>query len=262
MSDLRNIIFLDIETCPTPHREDFIGRRGEWPEDTPPPGNYRKPETIEKWRTAQREDWAAKGEDAWRKTALSAADGGEILVLCAATYDERGDRYDFVGAATGERQVQISEDAALPSVTAAHMPDETELLSSWWAWVGRRVMAGAEWCGFNSDHFDLPHLWQRSWIRRLSPPPLPRRNARWDAMLEWWGGSRRGHDARISLDTICFALGLPRKPGDIDGSRVWDVWQKPGGHERVLEYCRHDVESVRRIYERIAGLRPVPRGAR
>ena len=54
----------------------------------------------------------------------------------------------------------------------------------------------------------------------------------------------------MSQNNLCKALGIEGKPGDIDGSKVWDFY-KAGKIDRIEEYNRHDVETVEKIYNRI-----------
>ena len=64
-------------------------------------------------------------------------------------------------------------------------------------------------------------------------------------MIEW-----AGPNGRIKQDTLCKTLGIEGKPGDIDGSKVWD-FIKAGDGARVVEYNIDDVEKCRRVYDRL-----------
>lgn len=239
-------LYLDIETRPCADREGFIAARGPWPEDTPPPGNYKKAEAIEKWRVGQRAAWDADADKEYRNTSLSAADGGEILCICAAYYDQYGARHEFRGRVLRDGEEVLSPGEAL-------YIDERNLLQAWDAWAdGRNVSPSTTWLGHNIRRFDVPYLWQRAWINRLNPGPPPGRSSMFDIMEEWHCGGLFGRETFIKLDKIARALGIPGKPEDIDGSRVWDVWQEEGGPERVLEYCAEDVRIVEQIHERMA----------
>ena len=116
--------------------------------------------------------------------------------------------------------------------------------------VGRVEYQGCSICGHNLRSFDLPYLWQRAWVNGLNPGPPPQRTQLLDTMEAWWCGLKWGKDVLISLDAICTALGIEGK-GEIDGSKVWDVWQEEGGPDRVLEYCAEDVRRVREIRLRL-----------
>ena len=59
-----------------------------------------------------------------------------------------------------------------------------------------------------------------------------------------WAGARD----RISQDKLCEALGLACK-GDFDGSMVAEAWAA-GEHDKIAEYCKRDVETVRDIHRK------------
>jgi hypothetical protein len=60
-----------------------------------------------------------------------------------------------------------------------------------------------------------------------------------------WAGPKD----RISQANLAEALGLDGNKGDFDGSQVAEAWAR-GEHERIAEYCRKDVETVRAIHRR------------
>ena len=49
---------------------------------------------------------------------------------------------------------------------------------------------------------------------------------------------------------MCKALGIPGKPDDIDGSKVWDFVER-GDYERVMQYNILDVDESRQVYKRL-----------
>ena len=53
---------------------------------------------------------------------------------------------------------------------------------------------------------------------------------------------------RVSMDKLCRALGIPGK-GDFDGSMVASTW--PTDPEKVIAYCKEDVERTRQIFNRL-----------
>ncbi len=59
-----------------------------------------------------------------------------------------------------------------------------------------------------------------------------------------------GYNGRASLDSMCKALGLDGKPGDIDGSKVWD-FVEAGKYQEVMDYNKWDVEQGRKVYKRL-----------
>ena len=103
--------------------------------------------------------------------------------------------------------------------------------------------------------FDIRYIWQRCVILGVQVPSWWPIDARpWDnekvqdTMTAW-----AGHGNRIGLDRLCKALGIPGKPDDIDGSKVWDAI-RDGRIADVAAYCDGDVERLRAVHRRIRGV--------
>jgi DNA polymerase elongation subunit (family B) len=114
------------------------------------------------------------------------------------------------------------------------------------------VSYAVTFCGHNVAGFDLPFLKHRSIILGIKPPSalLKAMNAKpWDGCIAdtmlMWSAER---EKRTSLDRLCKALGIPGKDG-FDGSMVADTW--PDDPQKVIDYCKDDVERTRKIYKRL-----------
>lgn len=98
--------------------------------------------------------------------------------------------------------------------------------------------------------FDLKFLFRRCVILGIKPPfALPfngRHGNDFYCTCEAW----EGFNGRISQDNLCKILGIEGKPGDIDGSKVFDYYKK-GDIESIESYNIDDVEKVRKIYNRL-----------
>ena len=98
--------------------------------------------------------------------------------------------------------------------------------------------------------FDLRFLTQRAIVLGVRLPdwwprdPKPWSNEVFDTMVAWAGAK-----GTISLDALCFSLGLEGK-GDVDGSMVAQMWAD-GKHDEVSAYCRDDVARVRRVHQKM-----------
>jgi predicted PolB exonuclease-like 3'-5' exonuclease len=65
-------------------------------------------------------------------------------------------------------------------------------------------------------------------------------------MLLW-----AGYGGRISLDSLCRALGLPSpKEGGMDGAKVFDAWQA-GQHADIAAYNLKDAQAVAAVWHRL-----------
>ena len=97
--------------------------------------------------------------------------------------------------------------------------------------------------------FDLKFLFKRAVILGVEPPfklPFSGRHDQhfYDLQQAW-----EGFGGRASLDSMCKALGIPGKPDDIDGSKVWD-FVEAGEYQKVMDYNKLDVEETRAVYRR------------
>ena len=97
--------------------------------------------------------------------------------------------------------------------------------------------------------FDLKFLFKRAVILGVKPPfPLPhfgRHEQHYYDLQQAW----EGFNGRASLDSMCKALGIPGKPDDIDGSKVWQ-FVEAGEYQKVMDYNKLDVEEARTLYNR------------
>lgn len=125
--------------------------------------------------------------------------------------------------------------------------EEKEILRGFW----RLAAESNLFVGHNVLDFDLRFIHQRSIIHRIKPPrdiPFARfRNSPvFDTMHEW---SKWGRDL-ISLDRLAKALEIASPKGELDGSKVYPYY-KAGKLAEIYDYCKGDVETVRRVYRRL-----------
>lgn len=216
-------IFIDIETIPD-QRE---GALQAYIDAVEAPGNYKKQESIAAWLS---DNAKAEGEKSWRKTSFNAA-CGEICVIGLA--------FD------GDEPIALQRDLG---------ESERDLLIEFNDLVAAKLSHSAinpYFVGHNVLKFDLRFIWQRMVIHGVRPnfaiphTDRPGGSKHFDTMFQW-----AGFGERISQDNLARALGLPGKPDDIDGSKVWD-FVAAGNLDRVAEYCLDDVSQVRDIYARL-----------
>jgi len=118
---------------------------------------------------------------------------------------------------------------------------------------GGSSSTGLVLAGFNIVGFDMPFLRHRSIILGIKPPAAlmaafkakPWDECVKDSMLIWSPDTQK----RVSMDNLAKALGMQGKQG-FDGSMVAAAWAA-GEHEKVISYCRDDVELDRAIYKRL-----------
>lgn len=122
---------------------------------------------------------------------------------------------------------------------------EKEILKKFW-----KVAEDVDlFVGHNVFEFDLPFIYKRSIILGVKPSKnlnfaKYRNDPIFDTMSEW---EKWSYGTKQRLDTLAKVLGLPTSKDEMDGSMVWDYFQK-GKLEDICKYCMKDVELVRKVY--------------
>jgi len=209
-------VYLDIETIPCQSAEYRTRVR----EGIKPPGTIKKPESILQWLEENAE---TATDEAVAKTSFDPAYGH----ICC------------IGWAIGDDPVQL--------LCAPTVSDEADILRGFFDALPKMGMA--KFIGHYITGFDLRFIMCRAIVLGVKIPSIwPRDPKPWDQSvfdtMVAWAGVR----GTISQDRLCEALDLPGK-GDFDGSMVAAAWAN-GEHDRIAEYCRSDVETVRAIHRR------------
>jgi hypothetical protein len=145
-----------------------------------------------------------------------------------------------IGLAEGEGEVQ------------ALIGDEGAMLELWWKVLQgpRGIMPRWKFVGHNILDFDLRFIVQRSILLGIRPTyTIPffrfKDDPVYDTMQEWtkWRGG-------VKLRDLAIAMGFPDPKGDIAGKDVHDAFER-GEIARISDYCRGDVETVRKVYKRM-----------
>lgn len=221
------IITFDIETLPTNDPAVIA----ELESSISAPAQYKKPDSIAEWMK-ENKDSALK--DAVSKTSFSGMYG---RIACIGWAIDDG---DVVATGSGDsEEVAITRFFdAITDLAVYHKAGS----------IHQEIV----FCGHNVHGFDLQFLKHRAIILNIRPPK-PLREAmmakKWspliaDTMLMWSDDPHK----RGSMDRLCKAFGIPGKDG-FDGSMVAETW--PVDPEKVIEYCKDDVERTRKIYKRI-----------
>lgn len=187
-----------------------------------------KDAAISLWEKKFAEEKAPEvAEDKWRKTSFDGG-AGEIISIAWAV-----------------------EDGEIQSMGRNLDESEAELLGSFFATLVNELgRMKPYFIGQYIGGFDLKFIFHRAVVLGVKPPfDLPfdgRHNKDYYCTQVAWAG----YGGRISQDNLCKALGIEGKPGDIDGSQVWD-FVKAGNVARVVEYNIDDVSKVRQIHKRL-----------
>lgn len=219
-------LYLDIETVPS----DRADIREYVASSVTPPGTMKKAETIAKWEAEEKPQAI---EDALAKCSFDGAFGRVVCVCFAVDGDD---------------------------VIRIHGSDEGQLLTV----LGAALTANIRRNGFDTKiighhiGWDVRFLYQRYICLDIPVPAVIRRAVAakpwddekvFDTMVQFAGVGNR-----ISLDKLCLAMGIPSPKGEMDGSMVWDYF-KAGRLEEIATYCAGDVETVRKVHQRMIGHR-------
>lgn len=213
-------IYLDLETIPCQSAE----YRAKVRETIKPPGTIKKPESILQWLE---ENADSATDDAVAKTSFDPAYGH----ICTIGY--------------------AIEDEPAIALSAKTVTDEPIILQAFFDDLPKMGMAC--FIGHNVAAFDMRFILCRAIVLGVRIPTIiPRDIKPWsqeifDTMTAWAGVRNT-----ISQDRLADALGLAGK-GDFDGSMVADAWAN-GEHDRIADYCKRDVETVRAIHRRFVAV--------
>ncbi len=194
-----------------------------------------KDDMISRWEKELAETKAGEvANAAWEKTSFN-PDVAPIACICIGWYDDgvyRANEFDLISY--GDEQSMLDE---------FHL-QIIEICSKNGAMISK-----PNFIGHYITKFDLPFIWKRSVINNVSTAS----DVKWvdakhgyncyDTLTAW-----AGYGNSISMDNLADILGIKGK-GDIDGSMVYDEWQKYP--QKVIGYCHADVEMVKAIYERL-----------
>ena len=115
-----------------------------------------------------------------------------------------------------------------------------------------------QFAGHNIREFDIPYICRRLLINNMELPPYLQLHAAkpWEIdmidTLQWWKfGDYKNY---ISLNLLANVLNVPTSKGDMDGSKVRDVYYNEKDIERISAYCEKDVIVVANIILRFKNL--------
>lgn len=228
-SELRNILFLDIETVATVERYDQLPERlkAQWARKT----NFLKKEEGE------------TEEDLFYERAGIYAEFGKIIVVAVGKYieNEKGE--------LGLKTKYYSNS------------DERELLTEFRSML-EKLPPTTKLCAHNGKEFDFPYLSRRMLVNGLSLPSLLNLSGKksWEIphldTLEMWKFGDYKH--YTSLDLLAAIFHIPTSKGAMDGSMVNEVYYKQGDLSKIAEYCVGDVVAIAQLYLKMKGMSLIP----
>ncbi len=116
-------------------------------------------------------------------------------------------------------------------------------------------------CAHNGREFDFPFLCRRLIINGFALPRILQLQGKkpWDVqhldtMDMWKFGDYKSFS---SLSLLAHVLGIPSPKDDIDGSMVGKTFYEDKDLPRIETYCKKDVITLARVYNRFCGLAAV-----
>lgn len=225
--NLKNILFLDIETVPQHSSYDDLDDR---------------------WKRL------------WDKKANQIAkddETPEVLYKRAGIYAEFGKiiciSVGFLQQLDNQREFRL---------TSYYGKDERVVLEKFCRLLHQNYHPKVHFlCAHNGREFDFPYLSRRILINRLKMPAMldlagkkPWDIKHLDTMNLWKFGDFKNY---TSLDLLAAVFDIPSPKDDIDGSKIYGVFYQDEDLERIKLYCQKDVTSLASIYLQMSNQPPL-----
>jgi hypothetical protein len=248
------ITFLDIETIPGQHlKESFLANAVK---------NFKAPSDLSKAKaladlgiTDKDEIKSLSKDDAvalWVDTLAEAKskEAGEREWLKTSFDGSKGEIVSIAWAIENEPPTAVYRAATMLN-NQVTLSDETDMLANFVELLTKQLKQRKPFfAGHYIGGFDLKFIFHRCVKLKVNPvfnlPFSGRHNQAYYDTQEAWAG----FNGRVSQDSLCKILGIEGKPGDIDGSKVWEFVAR-GDVERVAEYNKDDIIKNREIYKRL-----------
>ncbi len=217
---LQNILFIDIETVPI--ASEYIGlsetAKQLWDKKS-------------QWYNGAEELTSAEW---YQKRAGVMAEFSKVVCIGYGAFGHQNGKDVFkVGAIEGH--------------------DEEALLQEF-SYLMTNTLKKYTLCAHNGKEFDFPFLCRRMLINQVPFPPQLNIQGKkpWevdllDTLEMWKFGDRKNF---TSLELLCHVFDIPTPKDDISGADVARVYHQENNLDRIVEYCKKDVVSLARLYQK------------
>jgi hypothetical protein len=226
MDDFRNILFLDIETVACSPVYDELSER-------------LKAQWARKANYFRQRDNELTDEELFHERAGIYAEFGKVVVIAMGKFSVNE---------AGERTLRIR--------SMAH-DDEGTLLREFCSVLGKMDQSQVRFCAHNGKEFDYPYLSRRLLVQGIPLPESlnlsgkkPWEIAHLDTLEMWKFGDYKHY---TSLDLLATLFDIPTSKGDMDGSKVNEVYYREKDLKKIAEYCTSDVVVVSQLFLRLKG---------
>lgn len=224
MKELKNILFLDVETVSSHADYEELDERlkSQW---------ARKASFFKKFEELP-------ASEIYFERAGIYAEFGKVIVISLGYFHEEDGQLTF-------------------RVTSLYDHDEKALLGRFSA-ILRKMNDDIRLCAHNGREFDFPYLSRRLLINSIGLPSALNLSGKkpWeinhiDTMDMWKFGDYKHF---TSLELLAALFNIDSSKSDIDGSMVNEVYYKEDGLKRVADYCRDDVIVTAKLYCKLKSL--------
>jgi len=215
--DLKNILFLDIETVPQAETYLLLSETEQL--------------LFEKKTEYQRKSEEILPENFYEKAGIW-AEFGKIICISVGFFTEQEGHLSFrVKSFYGEEREILNDFSTLLNT---HFSKPAHVL-----------------CAHNGKEFDFPYIARRMVVHGIDIPEKlnlfgkkPWEVPHLDTLELWKFGDYKHY---TSLNLLTHILHIPSPKGDIDGSQVAEVYYKNKDLLRIVQYCERDVVAVAQI---------------
>lgn len=229
-SDLRDILFLDIETVACSDNYNSLDER-------------LKTQWARKAGFFKQRDENQTDEEAFHERAGIYAEFGKIIVIGIGK---------LVETEKGELTIKLK---------SLFDHDEKKLLSEFRS-LAEKMPPSLKLCAHNGKEFDFPYLSRRILINGVALPTVLNLAGKksWevphlDTMELWKFGDYKHY---TSLDLLATIFNIPTSKGQMDGSKVNEVYYKEKDLAKIAHYCLGDVLAVAQLYLKMKGMNLIP----
>jgi DNA polymerase elongation subunit (family B) len=224
--ELRDILFLDIETVASAHDYHSLDERikTQW---------ARKAAYF-------RRDQDLSEEETYHDRAGIYAEFGKVIVIGVAKFIE-------------------TESGELGLRTKAYYGDnETTLLCEFKNMIEKLDPVNLKLCAHNGKEFDYPYLCRRLLINGIALPAAMNIMGKksWEVQhldtLDMWKFGDYKH--YTSLDLLAAIFNIPTSKDGIDGSQVNSVYYKEHNLARIKDYCIRDVVVLAQLFLKLKSI--------
>ncbi len=221
--DLKNILFLDIETVP---QESSFSNLAEEKQEL----------YAQKTQYQRKEDFTP--EEFYERAGIW-AEFGKIICISVGFFESSEDLNFRLKSFNNKDEIKLLFD--FKDLLDNHFDKSHHIL-----------------CAHNGKEFDFPYIARRMIINNIKLPEKlnlfgkkPWEVPHLDTLEMWKFGDYKHY---TSLNLLTNILGIKSPKDDIDGSQVGRVYYEENDLERIAKYCENDTLAVAQVYLRFMNL--------